>query len=353
MNPHPNRTPASFSQHQRGATLIELMISLTIGLIILAAIGAIFLASRQSFRTQEVLSRMQENARFAFELIDRDIRMTGFSGYASCTASQCNDVTNTAATWWNHKLLTQPLAGYEASLPSDMTATDRVAGDSFSVIRADKFNEYIVASHNTAASPPVITLTNTHSISTGQLVVISNASNTSIFQATAVNQSSKTITHADGDSGPGNCTAELGTLPASCSSTGSVITYPANSSVFEFSANTYYIASNPAGEPSLYRKPYSGNAQELVEGVEDMQISYGVDTSATADQNIDGYVAANAVTDWSKVLGMRISLLMVSRSEELGVSGQQTYTFNGSSYTSTDTKLRKVFTTTIAIRNRL
>jgi type IV pilus assembly protein PilW len=64
--------------HQSGMTLIELMIALLIGAFLLAGILQIFISSRQTYRMQEALSRLQENGRFALELIDRDVRMAGY-----------------------------------------------------------------------------------------------------------------------------------------------------------------------------------------------------------------------------------------------------------------------------------
>ena len=75
-----NRRYSIAQKTMHGVTLIELMISLTIGLLIIAGIGFAFLASRQGFRSQDALSRMQEGARTAFEIMGRDIRQTGFRG---------------------------------------------------------------------------------------------------------------------------------------------------------------------------------------------------------------------------------------------------------------------------------
>ena len=65
----------------------------------------------------------------------------------------------------------------------------------------------------------------------------------------------------------------------------------------------------------------AGNAdranEELAEGIEDMQITYGVDTNN--DKAVDQYVTANAVADWATVLSVRISLLLAS----VGLVGEQ------------------------------
>ncbi|AMK78282.1 MULTISPECIES: PilW family protein [Methylomonas] len=71
---------------QRGMTLIEIMIALLIGAFLLTGIIQIFIGSRQSYRMQENMSRLQENGRFALEFLSHDIRMTGFWGCRNPTS---------------------------------------------------------------------------------------------------------------------------------------------------------------------------------------------------------------------------------------------------------------------------
>ncbi len=62
---------------QRGFTLIELMISMVLGLLLLLVIGTVFVSSRQTFREQEDNSRIQESGRFALEILGRSIKQAG------------------------------------------------------------------------------------------------------------------------------------------------------------------------------------------------------------------------------------------------------------------------------------
>ena len=63
----------------KGFTLIELMISLVLGSVILGAVLYIFLSNSQTYRMNEAQSRVQENGRFALELLTREIRHAGFN----------------------------------------------------------------------------------------------------------------------------------------------------------------------------------------------------------------------------------------------------------------------------------
>ena len=64
---------------QRGFTLVELMIAMTIGLILLLVVGTVFTSSRQVFRIQEHNARIQESGRFAMEILGRSIKQAGLA----------------------------------------------------------------------------------------------------------------------------------------------------------------------------------------------------------------------------------------------------------------------------------
>ena len=63
---------------QKGLSLIELMIAMTLSFIVAAAMISLFINSRQSYRVNENMSRLQENARFAVAFISRDLRMADY-----------------------------------------------------------------------------------------------------------------------------------------------------------------------------------------------------------------------------------------------------------------------------------
>jgi len=69
----------SFSSRyrQHGFTLIELMISLLLGILVLIAVSSVFMSGRKSYGTVQGVNRIQENQRMAFELMSSDIRSAG------------------------------------------------------------------------------------------------------------------------------------------------------------------------------------------------------------------------------------------------------------------------------------
>ncbi|WP_434131571.1 PilW family protein [Methylocaldum sp. GT1BB] len=350
----------------RGVTLIELMISLTIGLLLTAVLGYAFLGSRQAFRTTDTLSRMQESARYAFERISSDIRMAGFTG---CSFSTMANVLNTA-TDWDKDLFGFPLVGYEdtanPTYPNGVSG-NVLRGDALTVLRADNSREWVVVhppGHN--ASAATIPVAPTHNIQPGEILVITDCRHAAVFQMTGpanIGNNSNQINHTTGNStAPGNFTKCFGigtpSDPMCGSANSQLYTYAPGSRILRLSAATYYIRTNDAGEPALYRQRLiasGGNAattaEEMVEGVQDMQIQYGENTDGAP--GVDTYVTADGVTNWTNVLSIRISLLMVSLSDESITTAPQAYTYNGATITPTDRLLRKAFTTTISVRNRL
>lgn len=80
--------------------------------------------------------------------------------------------------------------------------------------------------------------------------------------------------------------------------------YGANSRIAEFSTKAFYIGM-AGGEPALFMRRLGGNnepAQELVRGVESMQVMYGMSTNKISQA--DQYVSADAVNDWSEVMSV-------------------------------------------------
>ena len=178
------------------------------------------------------------------------------------------------------------------------------------------------------------------------------------------------VVHAGGPTDPGNTPANWGGA-ASEDSFEVDDTY-----LFRAVSVAYYIANNPNGDPSLHRllmQP-GARAEELITGVENMQILYGVDTDKILTDGIltndrgDGvanaYITANTVVPANEnVVSVRFSLLLRTTNEvstkSTAVAVTQNYLLagmtvaDGTTITSLpDRRIRKVFTTTVKIRNK-
>lgn len=367
-----SKRPTSSNRHkhgpQRGLSLVELMVAMTIGLMVVLTMGYVYLGATRVFRSLDSASRIQDNVRYAFERISYDVRMAGFTG---CSWRTQANVLNPPAGW-THGLFDSAVVGYESGIstfPSDVTGVLR--GDALSLVMADNSREYIVQSHNPASAQ--FQLTANHDLKQGELLVVTDCSHAALFQMTNVNNNNTiaTVNHNTGGSTtPGNCTKGFG-LPVNCGNVnGTAYTFPAGSRILRVKAYTYYIGTNAAGEPALYRRALgiSGNnattvADEVIDGIEDMQLQLGVDTTPTADGVVDTYTTADQVSvvapgataseQWKRVLAVRVHLLAVSTAQQEVNTQIQPYAYAGNSVTPTDRRMRKAFTTTIAIRNRL
>lgn len=110
----------------------------------------------------------------------------------------------------------------------------------------------------------------------------------------------------------------------------------------------YSIQVGTAGQPALF-----DSSGELVEGIENLQIIYGEDTDGDGSPNY--YVPASAAgLNMGQVVSIRISLVGVTLEDNVAAQANNVFVF-GAAYTPpiVDKKIRRVFTSTIALRNRL
>jgi type IV pilus assembly protein PilW len=350
------RSAMQLRTRMRGLSLIELMIAMTISLIVLAGVGWVYQGTMQTYRSHDALSRLQEGARYAFEIIGRDLRMAGSAG---CGYRTTKNVLSDDTAWYKD-FFRRPISSVNKN---GTVGEDTELSDALRILQADVTREYIVDSHNNAGAQFV--LTDANDFSEGQLLLATNCDHAAVFQASG-GAGTDSIDHAAiGE----NATGDLGQ------------TYAAGSRVYKLKAVDYYVAQNAAGVPSLFRQSPQGasatlTAEELVEGVEDLRVTYGVDTSDPKDGQADFYDAEDPSKDfpyvsgdwisadntlgadeeerWKRVVSVRISLLMRT-AEDRVIPTKQKYTFNGSEVAVADVpdrRLRKVFTHVIRLRNR-
>jgi type IV pilus assembly protein PilW len=325
-------------RRQRGVTLVELMVALALGLLITVAMLKVYVDASRMYRFNEGLARVQENGRFALEFIRRDARVAGFWGCYS-DAPLTNQISTTSSAWVDVD------AGHIAGTNDDgLNSADSIT------FRSATGSGTLVNTAMTAASDSV-SVNSVATITSGMAALISDCDNGDIFQVTGISGTS--LAHAVGANT--NTSADLSEV------------YASGSRVYQAQQSTFCIApgADPS-QPSLRRltNPTPGqscasNGDELIEGVENMQILYGEDTDADSDgANGDGtanrYVPiGTASLDIDRVVSVRLSLLARSLNNNL-TTEPSPYTFNGTAVTpgATDKYLRKVFTTTITLRNK-
>lgn len=305
--------------NQRGFSLVELMVAITLGFIVVAAVGYLYLGSRQSFRNTENMARMQESARYALDTMARDIRMAGSLGCTSLIEGAPNFVAPAPALTNANAVVGGDVGTNPPGVPA--ATVPRVAGDAISVWGAQT-SSVTLASLTAGANP--------YAYKAGDILAVVTCRPAADAPPVGTLRSA-----------PANLTA----LPGA----------PADE-VMKFDRFAYYIGSNPAGIRALYRNSVNDGAAELVEGVENMQIVYGVDTNN--DRAADLYQSASTVANWQQVVSVRISLLMASPDNNL-TAAPQTYRIDTDDdgtpnvVVSGDRRIYQTFSTTVGIRNRL
>jgi type IV pilus assembly protein PilW len=350
------------SMKKNGFSLVELMVAMLLGLFLVGGMIQVFIGNKVSYQMQDALSYMQENARFALETMAYATRHAGYGG-CNETALFTNTVEDPNNEFVNFQL---GITGYEGGKDTFPTSINGAISntDAIFIHTVDTDNSYFVTDHN--ASSAQFKVDRRHNIKSDNnnrpilIMAASDCSELSVFAYTGPtnnNGTAQNVVHNKANSGsPQNCTKALrGGHDCTNAPNNNGLAYQDGSTMFQLSSRAYYIdeSSEDATIPALYQLPYDGSAQELVEGVEDMAITYGVDVD---DDGVpDRYVKANTVNttaslSWGDVLSVRYSVLVRSRNRV--IDGSHTYTFDGTSATSTDGFHRQEYTTTVMIRNR-
>jgi len=298
---------------QRGLSLIELMISMVLGLLVVGGAIGVFLSNQQTYRATESLARVQENARVAFELMAREVREAAGNPCAADLPT-ANVLNNPTASWWSN--WGNGVVGYEnGALPVSAGGTDAIE-----LLSATSGGVTVVETPS-ANSANFKVNTPDHGIEPGDILMVCDYSQASIFEATNVNSANVTIVHNKGAGTPGNCSKGLG-LPVDCdTANGTSKVYGPNSIVVKLEGARWYIADNSRGGRSLYRVTLDGtvagnvgNAEEVAEGIQDMEIQYLL-------VGANDYVDAAAGLDWTRVTAVRITL-QVQGVDRVGTDGE-------------------------------
>ena len=333
-----------FYYRVRGLTLIEMMLAMVLSFVLLAGIIQIYISSKQSYRLMEGQSRIQENARYAMDLLQRDLRIAGYMGCVS------NATPNVVANSPGDVNLNNPVTGYESvssnwspTLPttlSGMSSPNHVIKGT-DIIRID-FGESCGGNlkanmASDSANIPIIS-PNSCDLKVNDLTLISDCQRVDLFRGSSVSSGTdpQTIAHDN--------TVNTSNLISKA--------YQQDAEVYKLRSYIYFIRAGESGAPALWRLDNlaatgGNNPLELVEGIEDLQIVYGEDTDG--DRSPNRYLPANDV-NFANVVSARITLRARSSSDNLTLTSR-TYSLDNQSIT--DRRMARTFTTTVGVRNRL
>lgn len=377
-----------FSGKQFGVSLIELMLALALGSVVTTGVISLFVSNAKTYSLLIGQSRMQESARFALEFIGRSVRIAGYRGcFSSGTVyTTMNpipaepmipyefDLRNgveayeaTGAGVWSPPLTPLPttINGVDTNVwttsnnPGQNNGIDTsriVSGTDVLTLRGLSQVDARVAQNMPTSAENIVVQIPPGGLEFGDdyLVMIHDCAQGTIFRITgspalntpAANQA--TIAHGMGD--PDRGRNDFLRLAQTNS-------YSTDASVTAILTHTFYIApgaglNNVGNTPfSLWRKTGVQSPVELVEGVEDLQILFGVDTDNDGVPN--QYRRANMVVDFTRVITVRISVIVNSVDN---VEATSTPTHGCVVQDCLDDEvfdglLRRTFTQTILMRN--
>lgn len=282
LNSNRQMMRASWSRaRSRGLSLIELMVALVISLVLIGGAIQVYVFSRQNYDVNESVARLQESARYALSVLEPDIRM--------------------ANQWGLLKgFIEVPAAGFDTNcgtnFAGNLTATLGGTDNQYSFGCA-AYGNGAVGSSDTLIVRRASVIPST--ATSGRLLVCSTRT-----QAVLVTDSTTCIA-------------------------------PPNGQVNDLIVNAYYVDRDSefrAGVPTLRRWVLTGvNAMtdvEIVPGVEDMQIQFGIDTTGTAGI-AQRYVSPGNVPPNAQIVTVRLWLLVRSETPEqdLDTSTRQVYEY--------------------------
>ncbi|MBB5208147.1 PilW family protein [Chiayiivirga flava] len=376
--------PVTSKHTQHGFSLVELMIAITIAVVLGLGLVQVFSAQRVAFAANESLARVQENSRFALGFIEHDLRMTGnmtclndqgFAGrlfnhlsadvpaaapwlYRIDQAFQVYEFVGTAPgqTYGLAENRTTPAAdAWAPPLPADLgIAGKALDGSDIVVVRYMSAESTVLTGIGVEAAAGTLDVADPSFLSAGRVYAVSDCRNFSLFQALGGKSVGVGGLNLVGWSGLEN-------------------SYGPDVPLHRFEFAAYYVATGADGGPALFRRQFDDSgtlaSEELVAGVESVQVVLGADTAlrdrgdrpssyftaAAVEEGAAPWPAdASASQRWSSVTTARVGVLV--RSETRASAAAPTapsLVADVRLEIPADSRLRHVYETQVALRNRI
>lgn len=314
-------------QRNRGFTLVELMIALVLGLILTGGVISLFLQNRQSFRVDESVARMQDEARYAMQELARDAAMASFIAEPLVPGAIFQDASLAIGTDCGDGTPNWIYAFTNAGTDeiTTLTTLDNVTGaaaaGSYSCIAAGEIRggTDVIAIKRVAGN-----VTPAAALEDGGVYLRSNGTFGLLYVQPPV------------------------------------AAMPAPFADWEYRPRIYYIrnfANTPGdGIPTLCRKvlvagfPPSMDTDCIARGIEDLQLEFGID--ADGDGVANRYASAPTLAELQRVVSVRVSVLARTTDPDFAYTDDRTYNLsNAPAYTPSDNFHRRAYSITVTVHN--
>ncbi|MGB3621316.1 MAG: PilW family protein [Ketobacter sp.] len=363
-----NKLKMQLDNRETGFTIIEIMVALAIGALLIGGIIQVFISFKQTEKVAGALSRIQESSRLVNDIFMSDSRHIGFvgcldpheagTGVSVIYKDAPPYITNFRDNSLNGWDITAHSWGDAATI--DLGDIDNDANKN-AILHSDVFRAQFLSqtsiplnSDMSSKSDDIELSNNIFGLKDGSIASVGSCDFIDVFKVSGVVAGSPvTISHGDST----NTSTELG------------VAYSSEDLVRIFLSNTYFVGKsgrkNNSGDEifALYRRDVNGDIEEIVEGVENMQILYGQEIAVdnnTSNNTIRYVNASDTDIKWEDVTVIKIALLLASSDRVLTTDDTSTYQLLDRTITQAttplaypnDRRLRRVVNMNINIRNR-
>lgn len=324
---------------QRGFSLIEFMVAMTLGLILIAGAVTVYLATKRSYTEVEQVASLAENSRFGLQVLNDSLRHAGFFGGAhprdiepdaslgavtgDCTgdasflnvASYLRAVAPTTAVAFGCVTDALPAAG---GMPREVLVVKQVLPRPLYDRDPDDAS---AAVDGVISFPAALDAQETYIIANSERGLLLDGADTAP------------------DVRPGNPYALAAAWP--------------------YRLHVYYIRD--LATPTLSRRVLSWDTtagamamatEDLVPGVESLRFRFGVDANGNGEVDRFMNVAQMTVNPmWDDVEAVEVSLLLRAPAEDIAYEDQKTYNVGGVAVTPGGNWRRQLVQTNVSLRN--
>lgn len=315
-------------RRQHGMSMVELLVAMVIGMIVIGGAISLFVASKRSYTENERSERMIENARFALQMLQMEVRHAGFFGESA-----------------------PPGISVKSGL-SSVTGDCDDAGAAYRVSNS----EYMFAVRVDSSGAALNCITD--AVPDTDVLVIKGVRPQPLSPAEAAADKNKAYVAAN----PINGLLFDNSNWASNAEFDEYVPSPASASdpdighVWEYSYHVYYVRGGAV--PHLARKTlkWAGTkmrleTEEVVEGVESLRVRLGVDTDS--DGEVDRYLKSDEISssDWDRVMSVDLQMLVRSTEADPAYVDTRKYEIGGETVTPGGNFHRSVIGSIISVRN--